>query len=282
MPSRLQSGEAAVQIGASDCRNAAHCHKVEVAAHRGLHMGGVAPENSLDAYRLAARAGFDLVETDLQATSDGVLVLMHDSTLNRTCRNAADYTPLSGTVRLDQTSFADLRANYVLAATDPAMRRPVPTLAEFVQECRAVGVVPLIEFKGHMPNSRIDQVISETVPVLGWDGVVFIAFVHNQIDYIRSARPLRVGLGLGDLQRAECDRRARGPHPRQRACRCRHSADELRACIGKSLCRRDAGDPASPEVPDREDAACRRRDARAPVQHDGRSGLSCRKLDKNQ
>ncbi|MFM8393235.1 MAG: glycerophosphodiester phosphodiesterase family protein [Acidobacteriota bacterium] len=51
-------------------------------AHRGA--SGDAPEHTLEAYRLAIKQGADYVEQDLQITRDGVLVCLHDSTLERT------------------------------------------------------------------------------------------------------------------------------------------------------------------------------------------------------
>jgi glycerophosphoryl diester phosphodiesterase len=51
-------------------------------AHRGA--SAYAPEHTLEAYRLAMDQGADFVEPDLQVTSDGVLICLHDLTLDRT------------------------------------------------------------------------------------------------------------------------------------------------------------------------------------------------------
>ena len=51
-------------------------------AHRGA--SAYAPEHTLPAYRLAIEMGADFVEQDLQLTRDGVLICMHDTTLDRT------------------------------------------------------------------------------------------------------------------------------------------------------------------------------------------------------
>jgi glycerophosphoryl diester phosphodiesterase len=51
-------------------------------AHRGA--SAYAPEHTLEAYRLAITQGADYVEQDLQISKDGVLVCLHDLTLERT------------------------------------------------------------------------------------------------------------------------------------------------------------------------------------------------------
>jgi glycerophosphoryl diester phosphodiesterase len=51
-------------------------------AHRGA--SAYAPEHTLAAYRLALEQGADYVEQDLTLTRDGVLVCLHDDTLERT------------------------------------------------------------------------------------------------------------------------------------------------------------------------------------------------------
>lgn len=51
-------------------------------AHRGA--GKLAPENTLSAFRLGAQHGYRMFECDAKLSSDGVLFLMHDATLERT------------------------------------------------------------------------------------------------------------------------------------------------------------------------------------------------------
>ncbi|WP_447001783.1 glycerophosphodiester phosphodiesterase [Saccharothrix isguenensis] len=54
-------------------------------AHRGWHLAELAGmENSLAAFRRAAQEGFRYLETDVHATSDGVVVVHHDDVLDRT------------------------------------------------------------------------------------------------------------------------------------------------------------------------------------------------------
>src|SRR5215213_8513007 len=58
--------------------------------HRGA--SAYAPEHTFAAYDLALEQGADYIEIDLQMTADGVLVAMHDKTLNRTA-DAPDGVP---------------------------------------------------------------------------------------------------------------------------------------------------------------------------------------------
>jgi glycerophosphoryl diester phosphodiesterase len=55
---------------------------IVVIAHRGEHRAH--PENTLPAFQAAIDAGADFFELDVRTTSDGQLVLMHDSNVDRT------------------------------------------------------------------------------------------------------------------------------------------------------------------------------------------------------
>lgn len=64
-----------------------------VQAHRGNHEA--VPENSLRAIDEAIRSGADIVELDVRRTRDGVLVVLHDRTINRTMSGAGAVADLS-------------------------------------------------------------------------------------------------------------------------------------------------------------------------------------------
>ncbi len=57
-------------------------HTPLVFAHQG--GGGIRPENTMEALRHAAEIGVDVLDSDMHLTKDGVLVLMHDETVDRT------------------------------------------------------------------------------------------------------------------------------------------------------------------------------------------------------
>lgn len=58
--------------------------KLKVIAHRGYTEA--APENTIPAFVAAAENGYSTVECDLEWTKDGVPVILHDDTINRTAR----------------------------------------------------------------------------------------------------------------------------------------------------------------------------------------------------
>jgi glycerophosphoryl diester phosphodiesterase len=64
-----------------------------VIGHRGASAH--APENTLSSFRLAAAMGADAVELDVQLTKDKKIVVIHDSTLNRTTNGSGSVSDLS-------------------------------------------------------------------------------------------------------------------------------------------------------------------------------------------
>lgn len=101
--------------------------------HRGA--SGYAPEHTIPAYDLAKKMGADYVEQDLQITRDGVLVAMHDSTLDRTARGPAENcTGPVITKTLAQIETCDVGSwfneTYPQYARDEYVGLKVPTLEE--------------------------------------------------------------------------------------------------------------------------------------------------------
>lgn len=101
-------------------------------AHRG--GSGLAPENTLAAFEAADRDwAADMIELDVRATADGVCVVFHDATIERTT---------NGTGAVSEMRFAELRAfdaGYRFTA-DGGKTFPfrgegfrVPTLAEVLE-----------------------------------------------------------------------------------------------------------------------------------------------------
>lgn len=157
-----------------------------IIGHRGMHLNGV-PEDSLDAYRYAGVCGFEYAETDFSATSDGYLVLMHDASINRTMRNKADYSNISGTINIASMTLAQLQAGYVLAATDKRYRRTIPLLEDYFKICKQYGMFPLPEIKetGNT-QTTIKAAFDMGCEILGEGNFGFCSFSYSFLDYVRS------------------------------------------------------------------------------------------------
>ncbi len=125
---------------------------VRVIGHRGA--AGVAPENTLPSLRHAVRAGAHAVEFDVQCTCDGQLVLLHDSTVDRTT---------DGSGRIDDLSLDEVRgldAGYRFTSNGgsgfPFRGRNVriPTLTEAFAEI-GDDIPVVLEIKSHRAGERI-------------------------------------------------------------------------------------------------------------------------------
>src|SRR5262245_37828135 len=81
-----------LSVAAAQQRSEQHGMKKAI-AHRGA--SAYAPEHTAAAYRLALAQHADYVEQDLAVTKDGVLVCLHDDTLERTT-NVEDVFPQRG------------------------------------------------------------------------------------------------------------------------------------------------------------------------------------------
>ena len=127
------------------------------------HRGdcSIAPENTLPAFRSAILKGGDRIELDVQMTSDGVVVVTHDSSLKRcTGKNARIYDVTYAEVeQLDAGRWFSAR----FAGTK------IPTFEEVLQLCQ--GKIDLnVEIK---PNSSTPTLEAETVRLLqeyGFEG----------------------------------------------------------------------------------------------------------------
>jgi glycerophosphoryl diester phosphodiesterase len=97
--------------------------KVWIAAHRG--NSGSGPENTLSAFREVLELGVDYIEIDVRTTKDGQLVVIHDETVERTCRG-------SGMVKeLTLAQLKKLQANRGFELGYPDEK--IPTLEEAIR-----------------------------------------------------------------------------------------------------------------------------------------------------
>ena len=99
---------------------------VLVAAHRGGYASDSAnraPENSIANLKLAIEKGYDVYETDIQRTADGVFVIMHDATIDR---------ETTGTGAVSELTLSELKTLSKRYRDGSVSKEPVATLKELL------------------------------------------------------------------------------------------------------------------------------------------------------
>ena len=125
------------------------------------HQGGADefPENTLKAFQSSAALGYHYMETDVHVTSDGVVVIMHDDTLDRTTDRAGTIERLPWNVvkearvggtepvpRLDEVleAMPGMRFNI-----EPKIDAVVDPLIDVIRRTAAIERVCIGSFKDH-------------------------------------------------------------------------------------------------------------------------------------
>ena len=120
---------------------------VRMTAHRGY--SAIAPENTLPAFRLAGEYGFWGAECDTMPTADGVWIIMHDDTVDRTT---------DGEGYISDLTYAEICGLTIDSGSNigdyPDTK--VPTLTEYLDVCKEYGMHPVIEIKECAPVESLD------------------------------------------------------------------------------------------------------------------------------
>ena len=150
-------------------------------AHRGYSIE--APENTLPAYVLAHKKGFKYAECDVRVTKDGVLVLLHDETIDRTSNG-------SGKV-VDMTYEELLQYDFGSWKSPKYAGTKIPTFEEFIRCCKALGIHPYIEVQNH--SSMTDEHVTNCVYIVKkygmLDNVTWVSFGARKLYVVRDTVP---------------------------------------------------------------------------------------------
>lgn len=171
-------------------------YTVDTVAHRGFSM--LAPENTLESYRLAAKLGFTKAECDVCFTADGVPVLLHDGTIDRTS---------NGSGHIENMTLEEARSyDYGSWMGKEFAGTQIPTFDEFIALCRKINIHPYIELKGAVSAERC-QLMVDIVKKYGMlDDVTWISFDYTSLrGVVQADETARVGMtyvNAGDLQTA--------------------------------------------------------------------------------
>ena len=136
--------------------------------HRGA--AGHDPENTLAAIQKGIALGVDFVEIDVRRTADGVLVVLHDETVNRTT---------NGKGRVDRLSLQEVKK------LNTGNGEHIPTLEEVLKMVAGkAGLMLELKVKG------VAQQTVEAVREAGFrDPVIYASFLHDELKHVRTAHP---------------------------------------------------------------------------------------------
>ena len=165
---------------------------VTAVGHRGDSM--FAPENTTAAL-IAAAGHADWVEIDIQKSSDGAMVVIHDATVNRTTNGTGSVVSMT----LAQLQALDAGVKYDASFAGQRL----PTLAEAFSAAWSNGLYLLIERKsGDISAADLNSAL---IALGATDKVVVQSFDWNFCAAIKALNPsLRVGvLGSGTLTAAQ-------------------------------------------------------------------------------
>ena len=166
-------------------------------SHRGWNTWNdeLYPEQVISSYKESYKRGLRNVECDVKFTSDGIPVLLHDNTINRTARNL-DGTELGTDIYLRNLTFEQVRNNYDFGIYQGERFKgtKIPTLEELLRLCKILGMRIILEYKADENGTvNINEGITKVYNLVKDNGmldyVVFLSGnqeVWNKIDELNT------------------------------------------------------------------------------------------------
>jgi len=159
--------------------------KIAVTAHRGA--SGYAPENTLASFSKAIRIGADFSELDAQETSDGVLVIIHDSNYKRTTGEDKNVW---------ETAYDDVRKLDAGFTFGPEFKgEKIPRLAEVINLVYDKTKLN-IELKSNGHYKKLAEKVVELITQMDFiDRCVITSFEYPLIQKVKELNPkIKTGL----------------------------------------------------------------------------------------
>ena len=151
-----------------------------IICHRG---GNEAPENSLEAFEKAAKAGYEYVETDIRWTKDNVPVLLHDATVDRTS-NTTDNIKIS-----DLTYEECMKLDFSSYFGEQYKDIRIVKFDDFLQLCNQYNLKAYVELKGTMYYEQASLLTKLVEYYQMQNRVSWISFEDESLESIAELMP---------------------------------------------------------------------------------------------
>ena len=151
-----------------------------VCAHRGDNVH--APENTMDAFKLAESEGLVWIELDVHQTKDGVVVVNHDSDIFRTT---------GVKLSIHETNYDDLKdIEYLDSLPGDYEHVTMPTLEEALSFAHTHYMHVQVELKGHEDDINFEENVLDIINKTGMhDDVMIISQNYNRMVRINELDP---------------------------------------------------------------------------------------------
>ena len=153
--------------------------QIKVIAHRGY--SDIAPENTLIAFQKAIEIGADYFELDVHKTKDGVLVVIHDETIDRTSSNQK-------TGKISELTFNEIlkvRVGYPKKFDTKFSDVKIPTLKDALELAKG-KIKVCVELKAAGIENQVVKLLSELKMT---DQVIVFAFSDKSLININKLNP---------------------------------------------------------------------------------------------
>lgn len=163
-------------------------------AHRGVSTEY--PENTMPAFVAAVKEGYEVIELDPSVTKDGIIVFVHDATINRAARNK-DGSEIEKRTYVDSLTYDELcELDFGIGFDEKFKGTKAPTLDEVLDFAAENNIIlkidaklekfrmeELMTFVEKVKAHKAKNLVTFTVETLPFAEFIVSHFPDNGIDY---------------------------------------------------------------------------------------------------
>jgi glycerophosphoryl diester phosphodiesterase len=151
--------------------------KTQMVAHRGY--SSIAPENTASAFIAAGIHHADAIEYDIQISRDGVPVIIHDFSVDRTT---------NGKGKVKEKTFAELQG------LNAGKGQKIPTLHDVLTIAQKYNLYMYPEIKGYVQEDDIDKMVQEVIGAGFEKRATMVSFHPGDLKHVRKlSKTLKIG-----------------------------------------------------------------------------------------